>query len=384
MLGNRRPVARRALVLGATLLVVWGGEARADTERPVTQSTMREIFQALTVAYRLSFDDDPEQREAMTQALRALSNSAHRLLAHGGELNQSFDFLRASLARDAREALYHYESGNHRSARFVLQELTENCFACHSKLPSERTFGLGKEFLASVRIADLEPVDRARLEVATRQFDAALSTYEQALQSRAESPTYIDLNGTVSNYLRIALCVRNDPARAEKALLAFQKRPDTPRYLRDHVERWRETLNVLKPVLNSKRELEAARRAVAQAQSRAVFPSERYGLVQYVAAQCLLNRFVDSNPKDADVLAEAFYLLGVADAHITHGIWVSETEYFLEASIRFAPGSRFAEPAYAFLEEYILTGYTGSAGVNLPPDMSKLLDELRALIDSAN
>ena len=57
-------------------------------------------------------------------------------------------------------------------------------------------------------------------------------------------------------------------------------------------------------------------------------------------------------------LAEAYYLLGVAESFISRTLWMSETEFFLETAIRLAPKSVSARQAYAFLEEYVLIRYT--------------------------
>jgi hypothetical protein len=37
--------------------------------------------------------------------------------------------------------------------------------------------------------------------------------------------------------------------------------------------------------------------------------------------------------------------------------------------------------ALNFLEEYTIIGYTGSSGVNVPPEVQEHLDELRALVE---
>ena len=39
-------------------------------------------------------------------------------------------------------------------------------------------------------------------------------------------------------------------------------------------------------------------------------------------------------------------------------------------------------PGEILLEEFLVFGYTGSAGTHVPPDERRLLNELRALIDA--
>jgi hypothetical protein len=62
---------------------------------------------------------------------------------------------------------------------------------------------------------------------------------------------------------------------------------------------------------------------------------------------------------------------------------MSETKFFLETAIRPAPQSVHARKAYAFLEEYVLVGYTGSAGLHLPADIQARLAELRRLVNGS-
>ena len=119
-----------------------------------------------------------------------------------------------------------------------------------------------------------------------------------------------------------------------------------------------------------------------------LFPEDPRSLVHFVEASRLLHRFVQARaeapPGDADDrrrLGEAYYLLGVAEAHITSNYWYAETEFFLESAIRLAPDSDFARKAYAWLEEDVLIGYSGSAGLEVPNDVSDYLRELRELLD---
>ena len=75
-----------------------------------------------------------------------------------------------------------------------------------------------------------------------------------------------------------------------------------------------------------------------------------------------------------------YYLLGVTEAYISHSAWISETEYFLETTIRQNPRSPFARKAFSFLEDYTLMTYSGTSGLNLPEDVREHLEELRTLV----
>jgi hypothetical protein len=76
---------------------------------------------------------------------------------------------------------------------------------------------------------------------------------------------------------------------------------------------------------------------------------------------------------------EAYYLLGVAESSISRTSWVVETPFFLEMAILLDPKSPTAAKAYDLLNAYMVTAYTGSAGLHLPHEVQEYLEELRRL-----
>ena len=96
-----------------------------------------------------------------------------------------------------------------------------------------------------------------------------------------------------------------------------------------------------------------------------------------------LNRYLQQDlDGETERLVEAYYLLGVAESNISLSYWSSETEILLEKAIRTGPKSVYGRMAYNFLEEYTVSGYTGSSGVHIPRDVQERLDDLRALVKS--
>ena len=146
---------------------------------------------------------------------------------------------------------------------------------------------------------------------------------------------------------------------------------------------WVDALNALQPVAAPEDALPYARTLIREGQGRNRFPADRLGLVHFVAASGLLHRSVDSSPVPGPSLAEAYYLLGVAESHISRTLWLSETEFFLETAMHLAPRSEHARQAYACLEAHVLARYPGSAGLHLPAEVRAHLAELRRLLDGS-
>jgi hypothetical protein len=193
---------------------------------------MGEIADALTHALPLSLReaqlDDATRRAAYGNAVAALARDAARLEAHGRSREASFGYLSGSLARDASESLRRFEAGRLAESQFFLRELVNDCVACHSRLPDPRSSALGAHLLQRARMEEIEPAERARLQVATRQFDAALDTFEALLRDPSVPPGKLDLEGVLVDYLVVAIRVRVDLRRRQVPLEVFGARPDVP------------------------------------------------------------------------------------------------------------------------------------------------------------
>ena len=383
-----RQVCLLASVWSLLTLPASGQTSRADTSPSSDlRPTMRSIFQSLTTVLPLSLSpetfQDADNRQRLHDALQALASHATRLTQHGAQVPADFDFLRRSLRDDAKSAFELFASGDFEESRFVLQHLTDNCFLCHSRLPSARPFPLGERFVAQLPMQELDPHQRMRLAVAARQFDVALSSCESLFGSLDIPAAQIDLMGLFEDYLRIAIRVRNDFPRAIRALKAFQQRPDVPQYLAHLLGVWIEALNDLQAEPNRESELTRARSLIQEGRNRNRFLADRQGMAHFALASGLLHRFVNTASRPKPELAEAYYLLGVAESYMSRTSWISETDFYLETAIRLAPASPYGQRAFLFLEEYLIMGYTGSSGLHLPSEIQQRLDELRDLVGNA-
>jgi hypothetical protein len=388
----------RQVSVMASLLTMLALPATAQTRHTDSaqegglRPTMRAIFQALTAVVPLSLSEktfqDAANRQRLHDALQALSNHAMQLAQHGQHTPPDFDFLRRSLRDDAQKAFELFASEDFEESRFILQHLTDNCFLCHSRLPSSRAFPLGKRFLERMPMNQLDPHERMRLAVAARQFDTALTSCETLFRSPELPAVQIDLMALFEDYLRIAIRVNDDFPRAIHTLETFQRRPDVPTYLAHLLTAWIEALHTLQaaPSHESGRdnELTRARSLIQQGQRRNRYLADRQGLVHFTLASGLLHRFVNSSAKTKPQLAEAYYLLGVAESYMPRTSWIPETEFYLETAVRLAPHSPFGKQAFTFLEEYLLMGYSGSSGPHLPLDIQKRLDDLRGLVNDVS
>jgi tetratricopeptide (TPR) repeat protein len=346
---------------------------------------MRGIFVALSTAYGYSLDSDAfadkENRQQILGLLEALSDNAEALETHGGGLDPSFEYLRRSLARDADDALDRFKKGNYVGSRVVLSKITENCVTCHTRLPATREFDLGKEFLDEANVKGLPPEARVNLEIATRQFDKALGTYEAMLSSTDMTAADLARFDVFENYLKICIGALNDTERPVAALKTFTERGDMPKDLVQDVDGWLVALGEVDFERVKGEELTAGRTLIEEAANNTVSRSDRSQLVGFIAGITVLHRYLDSRPTDDVGIAGAYYLLGIAESYIARSYWISETPFLLEKAIRLAPKSDVARQAYAFLDHYTHSDQGVTPARPVTPDLETNLEELRKLIE---
>jgi hypothetical protein len=383
-------LARLSLVL---ILCAFGnltmtGDAAAssqETETSAAQARMRGIFITLTTVYNYSLDEeafeDPANNMQIQVALQALVANAAELEQHGGGLDPSFGYLQRSLAKDAYDALDRFSQGQYMGSRFVISKMTENCVSCHTKLPSSGNYDIGAEFTAKSGIRKLKPEERVNLELATRQFSAAVKTYEEIFAKPEMTPENLALLGACGGYLRLCIGALDDPTRPIGTFQKYIQRKDITASQKQLVNGWIADLQTVDLRAAEGNELETARRLVNEAEAKRKKDSDRTDLVDYVTATTILHRYIETNPEnDADV-AEAFYLLGVAESRVTRSYWISETDFLLAQAIRTAPKSPIAAKAYDFLVEYTISAHMETSAREVSPELRANMEELKALIE---
>lgn len=378
----------RALALAGTALAFWScaEPTRTRAESAETRADMAVIADALHELIPLALSDarfgDPANEDAIEASLRTLAAGASGLERHGRTRETSFGYLSRSLAGDSAEALARFDRGERPQARFMVQQLIEECVACHTRLPSPGSSDVGLRLFSGVDYQPLSLAERARLQVATRQFDAALDSYELLFAEASLGAGGVTLQRALTEYLIVCVRVQEDLVRPRGPLGTLALRPEVPRYLVRDLRGWVQALGELerRPRIGSP--LQQARELHAEAQRLSQFPADRAGLVHELVASSILHRFASHQRSPSPELAEAYFLLGVTETRIHRAWWQSEADLYLETAIRMAPDSPFADDAYALLEQEILAGWSGSAGLGPPLEVQSRLDELRALVET--
>jgi hypothetical protein len=371
----------------AFALIGFAGGATAEIDRERARTDMREIYASIRVLVPLSADEDafgdPKNRELIREALSKLAARSQHVADHvSGEVGARdlrIQYLAGSLSRESVEALQRFDEGLELDARFFVQQLPDFCVACHTALPSPMDSPLAQDFVSDKELARLAPGRRAMLQVATRRFDDALSSYETLFASPVVHPA--ELLHPLTQYLTVAIRVKNDLTRPVPVLEKLGARPDLWRNLQTDVDRWVETLKSYASEPPREVTLESAREPLDAAAGIIGFPTDRQVLVHYLVASSRFHRYLErhSEERNRDV-AEAYYWLGLIESRVGGSYWVSEFDFYLETAIRLAPSDPMAQQAFALYEEEAILGWTGSSGNNMPAEVRRRIEQLRSLV----
>ncbi len=374
------------MILGAG----FGGVAGA-ADMPPTRLIMDGIFGPMTEALALSFAGDafqaPANRARVRTQLEALSANVATLEQHARSQDPGFDFVARSLGTDARRLARDYAAGRFNAARFTLHNMTDNCIACHSSLPSGGVVPDAKAFLARIDAEKLQPIERAQLQVVTRQFDAALGSYEALFRDENADVEQLVTMGSMADYLKLSIAVKSDLKRPQAVLGLMKSRPGTALHVRRQLDRWIADLVSLAKsrALDAANPLDQARALLNDARPLMDYPQDRDVLVRFVTADALLARYLKAHASDTGPTAgEAYYMRGTAESLLEHSYWLSRADFYFEMAIRLAPGAAFAPKAFERLAENLSERDDSLAGTRLAPEAEMLLGELRRLIGQAN
>lgn len=373
----------KKLLLVVSLTTLIAGSAVADSQ---TRRIMHNVADSLGVLLPLSLDSDkflsPSNRQVVEANLAKLESSADALARHGASGSLDFELLASAFARSVTRLRKDYRYKNPADARYLLTDLTQHCVACHSREPTTRDFPLSAALNKYLQEESPAGPERARLQVALRQFRGAMQTWETVLLDPSVQPVEMAVDGDFVEYLTIAVRVEQEYDRAAQVLRKVAARDDVPFYLRRKLKTWIGDLESMQPHRGQAISMEEARRIFTRPEKHPGLLSDDSNLISDLALSASLRRMVESGKNDPpEQLAEAYYMLGVIDAR-TVGVYsaLPTMERFWEAAIRTAPHSHYAVESYALLEEYAATTYSGDLPFERTSDMFAHLAKLRAMM----
>jgi hypothetical protein len=200
---------------------------------------------------------------------------------------------------------------------------------------------LATNFVDQSALAKLRPEERARLQLATRQFADALATLESLCSPKDVHPSA--MLGPLTDYLVTPIRVKGDYERPVPVLERLREAPG-PLWmqLRGTSQQWirdlRELRGSARGTARSLASGSAPRRGDADARSARL---RRAQLVRYIVASSQLHRWLESGADHARRTSRArrSCCSAVCEMRIDDTFWLSQADFYLETAIRRAPGS---------------------------------------------
>lgn len=384
------PIAT-ALTLALSLVSCTSGEKKDGAQSTESgnawsgqmQTMAQDVKKLLPYLYDREAFHDPKNKDEIQKSLKQFAQVAKHIKPEMGKKYISDDLLLEyslnSLTEDLNRAVQSFDVGQLEYSRSVAKASLNYCFQCHSvtQVGSSAAWDLDK--LQSLNLA---PLEKADLLVATRKYDKALTYMEGTLNSPDFVKNYaFDFQSLLRRYLALIIRVENAPKRALKELNEILDRRDTPRYIAEQAEGWRQSLKAWakesKIPIKTPRELfDSVEKRFKKAEGIQHFEKDHAGDVEYLRATAQLHEGMKMLKTKADQ-ARALYLLGRAYEVLDElGSWNLHETYY-EACIDRDPKGAMAKRCYSRLEASLYMGYSGSSGTHLPPEVRERLKVLK-------
>jgi hypothetical protein len=357
-----------------------GAVAFANTDTP---KLMRRALKNIQILVPYSLDSskfsDSSNRDRIKNQLRLLVTNTEAISNHFKTNNSDSFFIGFSMAKDAKEAEISFSKGDYNQSKFILHHITDNCVSCHTKLKSKNSVKIGENLFSNIKNKNLSGSDLAHYRTVTRQFGKALEEYEQSFLNLKNNFNAMDFG----RYLKIALRVKSDPERVQKLLKKLEKKRSADKRLLGHIRSWNSSIGkIISNKSLSNLSLENSRKLIEMASKAQSHYYDSRSIVYLITASTVLNSRLLKETKQ-NTISEIYMLLGEIEDRMPQEFWVSETEHFLEKSIRTSPKSIFAKRSLGILEDRFVFEFTGSSGTNIPNDVELTLKDLRALVSGS-
>jgi TolA-binding protein len=272
------------------------------------------------------------------------------------------------------------KSGHRDYARSVLRSSVAYCISCHTRSDSGPRFDL--EGLYG-QLEELPSVQKMRILIATRNYDKALSEFQKRLTSPRPVLDYAEFEQGARIALAVSVRVKRDPMHTAELIKSILQSSMATPSLKQTASGWQKSVarwQAESPASVTGEEglLAKGRELVERAQAKQAYPADADGDIDYMRASSILHDYLTKYPQ-GQARAEGLFLIGQCyEALKDLGFWTLHERYY-EACIKQAPHTNLAVQCMSRLENSMISGYTGSSGVHVPPEIRKQLGELRKI-----
>lgn len=312
---------------------------------------------------------DNEKR--VSQILQDLRKNFHHLESVPSRYHElpGFDENLRSVTDLLDDSGRRFNEGKKSYAWWRLRKLPTDCFTCHS------TYKVTSRY-ANEDVVDksLDPLNRARFQLATRQFAEAQKSFSEVLRN----PDYqFNFDESLRSLLLITTRINQNPADGIalfKEILITSKLPEEDAR---EVQRWIQELAHWSDEKNKtpKDPIAFGEKLITSGLSSS--PDTFQNDVALLRGTALLHQQLEAGSLPKERRPRALYLLGFAYSQLPLFFAESWAEMYLERCIAEFPGSADAKLAFKVYRDRVIDDYTGTGGAHIPDEVRLRLEELR-------
>ncbi|RYZ85621.1 MAG: hypothetical protein EOP04_15565 [Proteobacteria bacterium] len=343
---------------------------------------MQSIYASVVQLMPLFLTDESKirgsEKQVMETQLKNLAEQSQSIQKLALKSDASHQARARDLAVSSEAAYTQFKQNRQSQARFLLSDVLNTCFGCHTSRESEKDSQFVTNFNKDVKWKSLEPLARARFLALSRQFDASIKEYEVLLKSADISEDdFINLDPLVE-YMILGLRVKNDRNQVENTLKSI-KLDLYPEIVKNDINSWVKSLEELKKEKPASSMFLEAKNQMTLAKQSLEYPQDRKGLVRYIIASRILNDVVQDKSLPTLERAEAYYNLGLCENIIDVNFFSDQSLAYFEETIRLAPRSELSKKAFAQFEDIVRFSFSGSAGTSIPESEKEKMRSLKKM-----
>jgi hypothetical protein len=360
------------LILAALLSLTFPAAIPSAEE---VQSSMQRLLVPLRTLQPFLADEDKftdsDNKDKIHEQLIALRRDFHSLerIPTKYRSQPGFEESVKNVAELLDDASRRFNEGRKEYAWWRLQRLPTDCFSCHA------TYKVSSQYSNAAMIDEsLNPLERARFLMATRQFTEAKKTLTAALDD--DSYRLYD-DQILRSLLLIETRISKDPKESLAMFNAILKSDKLPLDDTHTVQGWIKGLEAWSkaPAVKVGNKLTTGEKLIRAGATRGIdFRPDDVALLRGTA---LVHESLEASDLNEEQRRKAVYLLGYAYSQIPQFFTEGWDELYLEKCIEEFPNTQEAKWAYNIYSDKVMDDFTGSGGSNVPAEIKLHLEDLR-------
>lgn len=354
--------------------------------------SMYQVLEQLTalepyVVSERKFTDKANEKDIQTR-LDTLGRLFHEVIAKKDLRSPTFRLTGKALENHFTNARQLFRVGQKQYARWMLESVPTACASCHTQLPEapKPLWGLDE---SNFQGTDFE---KAEFLFATRNYDPALRLYDKVVADYPGNASTVRLESqeverALQRKLLIYVRTKRNAAAGAASFEADLKNSQLPPHVKTYLAGW---IQQLKKAARERvfdfnkasaaQTLKYAHRWFDENTPRVSIAPDHPKLVGHLQATSALYGYLDTHAADAST-PEMLYWLAVGEYAFNRSFFFSLGNMYLLECMRRYPDHPMAKRCYQEYADEMRLMYSGSRGVDLPPEVDEALRTLHDLVN---